>query len=301
MRHLSPGLVTLVLLHGMAAAGQTVESTHKGLSSGPLRHARLASLSDGTVVRAGALRVTNAQLAAEISKAAAKLQPQLRRNAFLLAEQRVTRLLLAAEATDWAARTKRVAAAADDAARTGAYLQDIAGKAVVSDAEAREFYESNRDTVGGAAYDAVASDLKQYLLQQKRQAVLDEHINGLSNRKPIEVDAAWCKVQAETALDNPVDRARRSGKPALVDFGSKGCRPCDMLAPILDELRKAYAGKCAVLFVQVTENQMLAARYGVSSIPVQIFFDKDGSEVSRHVGFIPKDLIIKQLAGIGVK
>jgi thioredoxin 1 len=103
------------------------------------------------------------------------------------------------------------------------------------------------------------------------------------------------------ATDNPVDKARSSGRPSLVDFGSKGCKPCDMLAPILAELKKKHDGRANVIFINVRDEQILAARYGIESIPTQIFFDKDGKEVFRHVGFFPQDQIEKKLAEIGVK
>jgi len=61
------------------------------------------------------------------------------------------------------------------------------------------------------------------------------------------------------------------------------------------------AGHPNVLFVHVREEQVLAARYGVQSIPVQVFFDKDGREVFRHVGFFPQEELEKKLAEMGVK
>ena len=96
-------------------------------------------------------------------------------------------------------------------------------------------------------------------------------------------------------MDNPVDKVRNSGKPSLVDFGSKGCRPCDMLAPILKTLEKKYEGKANVIFISVREEQILASRYGIRSIPVQIFFDKNGKEVFRHTGFWPQAELEKKL------
>jgi thioredoxin 1 len=56
-----------------------------------------------------------------------------------------------------------------------------------------------------------------------------------------------------------------------------------------------------VVFVHVRENQILGARYGVQSIPVQVFFDKNGEEVFRHVGFYAQKEVLKQLARLGVK
>jgi len=74
-----------------------------------------------------------------------------------------------------------------------------------------------------------------------------------------------------------------------------------MLAPILETLKEEYEGKAKVIFISVREEQILAARYGIRSIPVQIFFDKDGREVFRHTGFWPQEELEKKLADMGVK
>ena len=56
-----------------------------------------------------------------------------------------------------------------------------------------------------------------------------------------------------------------------------------------------------MLFVHVGQEQILAARYGIQTIPMQVFFDKDGKEVFRHVGFWPQEEIEKKLAEMGVQ
>ncbi|MDD3805423.1 MAG: thioredoxin domain-containing protein, partial [bacterium] len=69
----------------------------------------------------------------------------------------------------------------------------------------------------------------------------------------------------------------------------------------LESVKTEYAGKLNVLFVHVRKEQILAARYGIESIPVQVFFDKDGKEIFRHTGFFPREQIVSKLAEIGVK
>jgi thioredoxin 1 len=181
------------------------------------------------------------------------------------------------------------------------YVLGLTDGIAVSDSEVAAFYKENRDACGGASLEQMSGQLNQYLLQEKKQAFVTEHVRGLGELTPIEVSASWVKDQAVLARDNPVDKARTSGLPSMVDFGSTGCRPCDMMAPILEELKAEYAGKANVLFVQVNQEQLLAARFGIQSIPVQVFFDKTGQEVSRHVGFFPKDEILKQLRAMGVE
>ncbi|NBB94108.1 MAG: thioredoxin fold domain-containing protein [Planctomycetes bacterium] len=155
--------------------------------------------------------------------------------------------------------------------------------------------------VGGQPLEAVKEAIANFLRQQKQQEIVDNHIRTLGQRQAVEVASAWLKRQAELAMDNPVDKARASGKPSLVDFGAKGCIPCDKLAPILEAMKIKYKGKADVVFVSVREQQILASRYGIQSIPVQIFFDKDGKEVFRHSGFWPQEELEKKLAEMGVK
>ena len=87
----------------------------------------------------------------------------------------------------------------------------------------------------------------------------------------------------------------RSGMVTLVDLGARTCIPCKMMAPILDELAKEYEGKAAVIFVDVFQNPAEAKRFKVSVMPTQIFFDKKGQEITRHLGFMAKNDIVEQL------
>ncbi|MGV8072950.1 MAG: thioredoxin family protein [Syntrophobacteraceae bacterium] len=93
------------------------------------------------------------------------------------------------------------------------------------------------------------------------------------------------------------------GKVTMVDIGAKKCIPCKMMAPIMEELEKEYdaTGKAAIVFIDVWENRDQGRRFGISSIPTQIFYDKDGKEVSRHEGFMDKKAIVAMLEKLGVK
>ena len=64
-----------------------------------------------------------------------------------------------------------------------------------------------------------------------------------------------------------------------------------MMEPILETLHEKYKNKINVLFINVTEEPILASRYDVQAIPVQIFFDSSGKEFFRHVGFFPQEQI----------
>ena len=90
------------------------------------------------------------------------------------------------------------------------------------------------------------------------------------------------------------------GMPRLLDLGSKSCTACTLLEPVLEELRKNYAGKLQVDFIDVWEHEQVATDYGVEIIPVQIFFDADGQELYRHQGFISATDILAQFKKLGL-
>ncbi|MEM2937022.1 MAG: thioredoxin [Candidatus Bathyarchaeia archaeon] len=80
----------------------------------------------------------------------------------------------------------------------------------------------------------------------------------------------------------------------LVDFWAEWCMPCRMIAPIIEDLAKEYAGKVLVGKLNVDENPATASRFHVFSIPTLIIM-KDGAEVERIVGFVPKSQIEARL------
>lgn len=93
------------------------------------------------------------------------------------------------------------------------------------------------------------------------------------------------------------------GKVTMVDIGAKKCIPCKMMAPIMEELEKEYdkTGKAAIIFIDVWENKDQGPKFGIRSIPTQIFYNKEGKEVTRHEGFMAKEQIVAVLEKLGVK
>ena len=73
----------------------------------------------------------------------------------------------------------------------------------------------------------------------------------------------------------------------LVDFWAEWCGPCKMVAPILDEIAKDYAGKLTVAKVNIDDNPMTPNEYSVRGIPTMILF-KDGKAVDTKVGAMPR-------------
>jgi thioredoxin 1 len=91
-----------------------------------------------------------------------------------------------------------------------------------------------------------------------------------------------------------------AGLPRLLDLGSVSCIPCKMMAPILEELKKEYAGRLRVDFIDVWENPDAGKPYGIRLIPTQIFFDASGKERFRHEGFFSKEDILAKWKELGV-
>lgn len=91
------------------------------------------------------------------------------------------------------------------------------------------------------------------------------------------------------------------GMVTMVDIGAHECVPCKMMTPIIEELSTEYAGKAAIVFIDVWENQGEAQKFGIRSIPTQIFYDAEGKEQFRHTGFMSKGAIVAMLEKLGVK
>ena len=87
-----------------------------------------------------------------------------------------------------------------------------------------------------------------------------------------------------------------SSTPVVVDFWAEWCGPCKAIGPSLEEISDEMGDKVKIAKLNIDENQEIAARYGIRSIPTMLMF-KDGEIVSTKVGAAPKASLSSWIAG----
>lgn len=296
-------VVLLVVVAAAVASGaapaKAVGEEHPGLATGALTHARLADLPAGVLIRSGQIKMTLKNVNERLSLFPPHMLSKVKEDSFYVLEDAMGEALLYSEAYDWSLKSKVSEKTRGDL--VAAYLDTIAQSVTATDAEVQQFYEDNAADLNGTPLSEIREDIKKGVEDAKRMQAAAAYMTTLGMAYDIEVDRKWAAEQYKKAMNNPVEKARRAGKPLLVDFGSIDCGPCRRLSPILNELKKEYAGRMDVLVIDVDKEPLLGSRYGASAIPLQIFYDKTGKEVFRHAGFYSKASIVAKLADIGVK
>lgn len=82
--------------------------------------------------------------------------------------------------------------------------------------------------------------------------------------------------------------------PVIIDFYADWCRPCKMVAPILEQISKDYDGKIRVYKIDTQKEQELASMFGITGIPAFLFIPKSG-QPSMATGFMDKDAFVKSI------
>jgi thioredoxin 1 len=89
--------------------------------------------------------------------------------------------------------------------------------------------------------------------------------------------------------------------PRMIDLGRNQCMPCKMMAPILEELKREYAGIIDIEYINVAENPDAMKKLGlpIRAVPFQIFYDASGKIVKRHYGYMSKQMILQEFRALG--
>ena len=95
-------------------------------------------------------------------------------------------------------------------------------------------------------------------------------------------------MATSTTTDSSFDAdVLKSSEPVVVDFWAEWCGPCKMIGPALEEISEEMAGQVKITKLNIDENQDMAMKYGVRSIPMLILF-KDGEPMATQIGAAPK-------------
>lgn len=126
-------------------------------------------------------------------------------------------------------------------------------------------------------------------------------VSVFGNRAEAPQQPPVAQTSAQPGHADEIPAVPAPGMVTMLDIGATECIPCKMMAPVIEELKKEYEGRAAVLFIDVWKHPDQGRRFGIQSIPTQIFYDAKGQEVGRHVGFLDKDSIKDAFAQLGVK
>ena len=113
--------------------------------------------------------------------------------------------------------------------------------------------------------------------------------------------ALFASLTPAAATNAPPAPPAKLKLPKLLDLGAGKCIPCKMMAPILEEMKKEYAGKLEVEFIDVWKNPDAGKQYKIEVIPTQVFYDATGKELFRHIGFYAKADMLAKWKELGVE
>lgn len=108
------------------------------------------------------------------------------------------------------------------------------------------------------------------------------------------------KQQIADFENNPNEWKYLGDKPAIVDFYATWCGPCKSLAPILEELSNEYEGKVNIYKIDVDKEELLAAAFGINTIPTLLFVPMDGNPQMTQ-GAQPKQILKQTIETVLLK
>ena len=98
----------------------------------------------------------------------------------------------------------------------------------------------------------------------------------------------------QLSLKDALAKAAKEGKQVFVDCYTSWCGPCKKLSPTLDEVSEEFGDRVNIVKVDVDESEDLAMTYGIRSVPTVLFF-KNGQQVDKFVGALPKSEIVSKI------
>lgn len=283
----------------MAPAPKTMDLVYPNLASGVLTFAGLGELPDGVLMRAENIEIGIADVNKFIAGKPRQFHKELKKNAFFALEQEATPKLLLHVAKEELADLGEKSDGKPDKEIIDNYFKRLTEKVTVSDDDLIRFYKENESMFCRTPFEKIKDRLGPFVLKEKKQTKVTEHIRTMGQRTNIKVSACWAKDQAVLAKDNPLDKVRGNGKPTVAVFSAPSCCGPDKMLPVVSSLQKKYSARLNILYLNARKEQILAARYHVRSIPAQILYDRAGKEVFRHVGLLSEKEFETKLSEIG--
>lgn len=182
----------------------------------------------------------------------------------------------------------------------------------VSREEVEAFYGAYKSLMSGVSLEEATPVIEEVIQKAKLEEEYVRFMEEMRGRAAIEINQERLKeiasrpgmpkpaAASDSNTDEDFAKAMAGGKPVLVDFGSNTCMPCRQLKPIIQEIKREYAGKVEVLVMDVYKYQERSREYRIQVIPTLVFFDSNAKEIYRQQGFMPKAEILEQLKKVGV-
>ncbi|KAF1079251.1 MAG: hypothetical protein GQF41_4447 [Candidatus Rifleibacterium amylolyticum] len=132
--------------------------------------------------------------------------------------------------------------------------------------------------------------------------------DSTSTQLPAKTEAAAATEEAadtsveKNIAESAVVEPQTAAKPKMIEFGSKQCKACKAMEPVMENLKKSHSEVFDIEFVDVwlPENQTFAKSYSISSIPTQVFLNAAGKEIARNTGFFSEESILAKWRELGV-
>ena len=280
---------------------KTVDQFYPNLAAGVLTYAKVKTLPEGILLKSEDVEISAKDIDSAISSQPEQFRVELKKNAFFVLEQEATGKLLRKIAKQELGTEYANISLMSDNQFQNIFFGTITKDVTVSEQDIETFYKENESIFCNTPLSSVRKQIESYVLQDKKQQLVDRYIQTLGQKMEILVSDAWTKQQAETAKDNPLDKARANGKVTLAVFSAASCCGPDKMLPVINTIRAKYNDKVNIVYLEPRQEQILAARYNVRSIPTQIFYSGSGKEVFRHSGFFSQEDIEKKLTEMGVK
>ncbi|HUW31009.1 MAG TPA: thioredoxin domain-containing protein [Planctomycetota bacterium] len=276
-----------------AAKARTAGEVYPEFGVGFLEDAALADIGPDVLATVNGKAITRKYLEQKIKDTPEENRALFESTRGFVLAQLVQRELMLTEAR----KQNLVKEGADEKAENQG-IRDMVDKQVegveVTDDELKQAFQEHKEELGDAKFEDIKEQMREMLLQRKKQEKFIEFMEGIGKGAKIVVDDKWAAEQQKIITDNPVDKARASGKPTMVEFFAEWCPPCKKMKPTIDELRKDRKD-VNIVSIDVDQNEALPLRYGIQNLPTQVYFDRNGKEVDRHEGYVEKGALEAKL------